>query len=163
VTRIALIPGCLALLPEYRSLGDPVAELRGAVSTATGWLGGQVEIVGSAQGGRVAAAALASRAEHGEAERSILVTLNGSASRTEKAPGYFDPRAEPFDADLRAALTTADADALRGIDAALGAELGADLAALAELADLVAGAELVSVDFDEAPFGVQYWVLRWQS
>jgi len=158
-----LIPGCLALLPEHASFRDPVAELRAAVETATSWLGGAVEIVATEQGHRVAVAALAARTTSAsDVERSVLVVLNGSACRTEKAPGFLDERAEAFDAALGAALTTPNPQALRQIDGALGQELWADVATSPQLADLLDGARTVSVDHDAAPYGVQYWVVRWE-
>jgi len=162
---VALVPGVLALLPEYASLRDPIAELRAAIDTATSWLGGDVEIIATEQGRRVAECALAARtgaAAAADVERSILVVLNGSACRTEKAPGFFDERAEVFDASLRAALATPAPEALRQVDVTLANELWADVAALPQLADLLTGARTVSVDHDAAPYGVQYWVMRWE-
>jgi hypothetical protein len=129
--RVVIIPGTLALRPEYASIDDPIPELRKAVQEAVEWLGS----------GR-------------------LVVANGSAKRTEKAPGHFDERAQGFDAALGEALRTGDLDALRGIDRALAAELWADVEALTELEDLEVTD--VQVDYDDAPYGVQYWVVRWQ-
>ena len=54
--RVVLVPGVLALLPEYASLTDPVAELRAACLAAVAWLveeGGPVTVVADAQGRRV--------------------------------------------------------------------------------------------------------------
>ena len=161
VSRVAVVPGCLALLPEYASLRDPVADLRAAAVEAVGWLGPDVDVVGTGSGRRVGESLLGAaraRATEGDAH---LVVLNGSACRTEKAPGYLDPRAEAYDASLRAALTAADAAALKEIDLDLGVDLLADVAALPTLAGLLDGATLVSVDYDDAPYGVQYWVMRW--
>lgn len=170
--RVALIPGCLALLPQNASLRDPIAELRAAVEEAAAWLGKDVEILATEQGRRVAEAALAARtSSDASAGRSVLVVLNGSACRTEKAPGYLDERAESFDASLRAALATPAADTLRRLDLALAEELWADVAVAPRLGDLLgdAGAGTVSgsartvaVDFDASPYGVQYWVIRWE-
>ncbi|WGL51182.1 hypothetical protein P5P86_14565 [Nocardioides sp. BP30] len=164
--RIVLMPGCLALLPEYASLNDPVADLRRAVLEAVSWLGEEVEIIGTEQGRRVAASALAARprvaADTGE-ERSVLVVANGSACRTERAPGFLDPRAEAFDSDLGAALREPSAAALGAVDRRLAEELWADVAALPELAALLAEARTVAVDHDVAPYGVQYWVVRWEA
>jgi len=164
---VVLIPGCLALLPEYGSLTDPVAELRAAVDAATSWLGEEVEIVATDQGRRVAEAVLAARMSNdADTERSVLVVLNGSACRTEKAPGFLDGRAEAFDESIRAALVTPAPQALRRIDGGLARELWADVAVLPQLAELLTGpgadARTVSVDHDAAPFGVQYWVIRWE-
>lgn len=162
--RVALIPGVLALLPEHASLRDPVVDLRAAVDAAVSWLGQEVEIVATDQGRRVAEAVLAARsASAGAVERSVLVVANGSACRTEKAPGFLDERAEGFDASLRAALTTPVPDALRRVDGELGRKLWADVAALPELAGLLADARTVAVDHDAAPYGVQYWVMRWEA
>ena len=55
--RVVLVPGVLALLPEYASLSDPVAELRAACLSAVSWLvdgDGPVSVVADAQGRRVA-------------------------------------------------------------------------------------------------------------
>ena len=66
---------------------------------AVGWLGADVTVLADAQGARVAEHLLASTARAGDAP-SYLVVGNGSARRTEKAPGHLDERAEAFDADL---------------------------------------------------------------
>jgi hypothetical protein len=161
--RIALIPGCLALLPQYAALADPVAELRRAVTEAVGWLGDDVEIVATDQGRRVAESALAARSDTAGEHRSVLVVANGSACRTEKAPGFLDERAEAFDAGLGAALSRPEPDRLRELDDVLAKELWADVAALPHLADLLVGARTVAVDHDATPYGVQYWVIRWEA
>ncbi|SFC67983.1 hypothetical protein SAMN04487968_109148 [Nocardioides terrae] len=166
MSRIAVVPGCLALLPAYASLRDPVAPLRVAALSAVEWLGPDVEVVGSDAGRRVGAALLDEVARAGApaqpGDRDRLVVLNGSACRTEKAPGYLDPRAEAYDALLGAALAGPDLAALKDVDLELGRELLADVEALPALVDALAGAELVSVDYADAPYGVQYWVMRWE-
>jgi hypothetical protein len=91
------------------------------------------------------------------------VVGNGSARRTDSSPGPFDARAVPFDDALSTALRAPDPAALRALDPALAEELWADTAAFGELADLLEGARLVEADLEDAPYGVQYWVLRWQS
>jgi hypothetical protein len=163
VTRVVVVPGVLALSAAYASVADPVADLRTAVTGALAWLGPEVEVVGSAQGRRLAEELLARRdaADAGDGG-SVLIVLNGSACRTEKAPGYLDPRAEEFDRTLGEALRASADDALADIDRGLGEELWADLEALPRLATLIAGAGPPVVDYDAAPYGVQYWVLRWE-
>lgn len=166
--RLAIIPGTLALLPRHASLVDPIAELRSAVSTTIHWLGPEVEVLGSEQGRRVGTELLGDRAISADAD-STLVVLNGSACRTEKAPGHFDERAEAFDATLAAALIAADPVALRAVDVNLAGELWADVEVLPGLADLLEarhrghGDWQVSVEHDAVPHGVQYWVLRLES
>ena len=54
-TKVVLVPGVLALLPEYAGLEDPVAELRAACLEAVAWLGDDVRVVADDQGARVAA------------------------------------------------------------------------------------------------------------
>jgi hypothetical protein len=149
---IALVPGVPALLPSYASLVDPVSGLRSACLAAVAVLGPRVRVVASGPSGARVAAALV--AEVGalvvaEDETGVLVVGNGSAKRTERAPGHFDARAEAFDASLRVSFD--------GIDAALAADLWADTACLAGLPPLAAA----TVTYDDAPFGVQYWVATW--
>ena len=54
MTRVVLVPGVLALLPEYAGLEDPVADLRAACLAAVSWLTDPVEVVADEQGARVA-------------------------------------------------------------------------------------------------------------
>ena len=169
MTRVALVPGVLALLPEYASVEDPVASLRAACLEAVAWLGRSPRIVADAQGARVAAALLAevvSAAESGEGgdpTHDVLVVANGSARRTDASPGPYDERAVPFDAALDSALRGPDPAALRSVDVGLAEELWAATGSLPGLADALEGAHLVGVDYDDAPYGVRYWVMRWQS
>ena len=156
-TRVVLVPGTLALLPEYAGIEDPVVDLRAACADAVGWLGADVTVLADAQGARIAAHLLASTARTGDAP-SYLVVGNGSARRTEKAPGHLDERAAAFDADLGQRL---EQGALAGIDLDLARAVWADVDAIVELAGVVPDLELERVDYDAAPYGVQYWVLRW--
>lgn len=96
---------------------------------------------------------------------ALIVVGDGSARRTEKAPGYLDERAAAFDDAVAAALARGDAAALRR-DALglLGGEqlLVSGLAAwdaVARVADDVSwSAELLYAD---APYGVGYVVAVW--
>lgn len=154
-TPTALVPGVLALLSSYRSLEDPVADLRACCLDAVGRLGPRVRVVSSAatrgSGARVGAAlvAAAGAAVVEAGETGVLVIGNGSARRTEKAPGHLDARAVAFDDALRLSF--------EGIDPVLAEELWADTACLTGLPPL-ADAEVL---YDDAPFGVQYWVALW--
>ena len=167
-TRVALVPGVLALLPEYAALHDPVADLRAACRRAVAWLaedGAEVSVLADAQGERVARALLEEAgAGGGDSGEAVLAVLSGSARRRETSPGYVDPRAVPFDDSLGAALRAGDTDALAATDVRLGEELWArGLEALPALARALAGAGPATVDYDDDPYGVQYWVLRWGS
>jgi hypothetical protein len=153
-----LVPGVLALLPEYAGLEDPVADLRAACRDAVGWLGADVTVLAGPQGRRVADHLLAETTRPGE-EASYLVVGNGSAKRRDTSPGYVDERALPFDADLGAALRGGD---LAGIDGALAGELWADTDAITRLGELLPPGCAGTVDYEADPYGVQYWVARWQ-
>jgi hypothetical protein len=161
VTRVVLVPGVLALLPEYAGIEDPVAELRAAALEAVAGLGQEVTVLADAQGARVAAHLLDATERRGGDEPSYLVVGNGSAKRTEKAPGHFDERAEAFDAALGESLRAGRPV----VDVALARELWASVEALVELGELGLDAfgslGAARVDYDDAPYGVQYWVNSW--
>jgi hypothetical protein len=163
VTRVALVPGCLALLPEYASLDDPVDELRAACLAAVAWLGEDVRVIAGSQGARVASSLLA---EVGTAPvtsgEAYLIVGNGSACRSEKAPGHLDPRAAGFDTALGTALVAGDAAALRTLDPGLAEELWCyDVPAFVRLGEVLRPGPPAEVHFAGDPFGVQYWVLSW--
>ncbi|WP_419998392.1 class III extradiol dioxygenase subunit B-like domain-containing protein [Streptomyces boninensis] len=94
---------------------------------------------------------------------ALLVMGDGSACRTEKAPGYFDERAAPFDAAAARALGAADLAALAGLDAELAYDLQASGRACWQvLAGAAEGADLRgTLRYDEAPYGVGYFVATW--
>lgn len=162
MTRAVLVPGVLALLPEYAGLDDPVVRLRTVCLDAVGWLAeaGPVEVVGSPQGQRVARHLLAVAGGSEGPGGALLVVGNGSARRTERAPGHLDERAATFDDALGLALREGDAATLAEIDPDLARELWADTAHLSRLAGLGPAS---SVDHDDDPFGVHYWVIRWDT
>ncbi|HET7196550.1 MAG TPA: hypothetical protein VFI99_16300 [Nocardioides sp.] len=162
MSRVVLVPGTLALLPEYAGIEDPVAALRATCLEAVGWLGAEVSVLADEQGARVAAHLLASTPRTGD-EPSYLVVGNGSACRTEKAPGYLDERATGFDADLARALTAPDPAALAAIDPETSAELLAATDGIRSLGDVLTPDHVATVDYDDDPYGVQYWVVRWTA
>ncbi|MFE3772402.1 class III extradiol dioxygenase subunit B-like domain-containing protein [Streptomyces sp. NPDC059122] len=100
----------------------------------------------------------------GSASRVALLVLgDGSARRSVKAPGYFDERAEAFDAGAARALGAADTTALAALDERLAADLLVSgrscwqvLAGAAEGAGL--RGQLLR---EEAPYGVGYVVAAW--
>jgi hypothetical protein len=94
---------------------------------------------------------------------ALLCMGDGSARRTEKAPGWLDQRAEPFDRSVAAALRQGDPAALHELDDGLAREL---LAAGRASWQVLAGAAAERrwhgrLDYDEAPFGVAYFVAGW--
>jgi len=160
--RVVLVPGVPALLPEYAGVTDPVADLRGACLDAVASLGTDVTVVGDPQGERVAAYLLAAADRTGD-EASVLVVGNGSARRTEKAPGHLDERAVAFDAGLGRALREGDIDALGALDRDLAADLLAVVDPIVTLAGLLPSGGRGEVLYEDDPFGVRYWVMRWRG
>lgn len=178
-----VVPSAPVLLTEYAGLADPVPDLRAAVVAAVSWLVDGADGVGVLTGdatdntGRGVADAYPTRlarqlladAGHtadtvapGDAD-AVLVVADGSARRSEKAPGHLDERSSAFDAEVGRALREGDLAALRGVDGDLGAELlAAGVPALRELASLVGEVVEATVDHDDDPYGVQYWVVRWE-
>lgn len=161
MTRVVLVPGVLALLPEYASLDDPVAELRAACLSAVSWLGPDVTVLADEQGARVGRSLLEAASHRPPAagsDTSYLVVGNGSACRSERAPGHLDERAHPFDAALGVALSSSDMD---WPSFGLGKDLLASLDGIDRLRELLPTAYQAVVDYADDPFGVQYWVMRW--
>lgn len=121
-----------------------------------GWDGDR-RYVGIPPDGEAATSRLAAAA-------AVLVLGDGSACRTEKAPGHLDPRAEAFDTAIAAGLAAGDVRAVTETDATLAAELMcAGLPVWRWLATQLAGrpvtdATLVS---HRAPYGVGYFVASW--
>ncbi|MFI6936370.1 class III extradiol dioxygenase subunit B-like domain-containing protein [Streptomyces sp. NPDC050287] len=98
------------------------------------------------------------------AERvALLVMGDASACRTLKAPGYYDERAAPFDAEVARALGAGDVAALRALDADLAYQLkAAGRAPWQVLAGAAEGAGLGgAVLYEDAPYGVGYVVASW--
>ncbi|MEZ0108281.1 hypothetical protein ABH920_002279 [Catenulispora sp. EB89] len=111
--------------------------------------------------GTVTATALANSATR----QAMLVLGDGSASRTLQAPGHFDERAESYDAAVARALATGDAAALAGLEPGLSRELHVAglpawwvLAAAATASGVEYDADLL---YDQAPYGVGYFVATW--
>ncbi|MEU1627871.1 class III extradiol dioxygenase subunit B-like domain-containing protein [Streptomyces sp. NPDC020096] len=132
--------------------------------TRTAWTAAPVEGLGV---GEPLAADRCAQLGHelaASAERvAMLVAADGSARRSLKGPGYFDQRAEPFDASVAAALGAADTAALAALDEKLAAELlAAGRAPWQVLAGAAEGAGLHGeLLYHEAPYGVGYFVATW--
>jgi hypothetical protein len=101
-------------------------------------------------------AAIASSA----ARVGLLAMADGSARRSELAPGHIDERAAAFDAETERALRDGDPDALLALDAGLARELMATgRPALQVLAGAVRPARTATeILYTGVPFGVSYLV-----
>lgn len=93
----------------------------------------------------------------------LLAVADGSARRSEKAPGHLDPRAEAFDDSVEQALRAGDSAALLGLDAALARDLLAAGRASWQVLAGAAGTAPVQAEvlWSGAPYGVAYVVARW--
>lgn len=94
---------------------------------------------------------------------ALLAMGDGSARRSDKAPGHLDPAAEGFDAAVADALAAGDAGALAALDPVEGDRLMASGTATwravgAALAGVPTTARLVHAT---APHGVGYLVADW--
>jgi hypothetical protein len=98
-----------------------------------------------------------------DATLGLLVMGDGSACRSLKAPGYLDPRAEPFDESVRSCLASGRLAGLAELDAELAAELlVAGRAAWQVLAGAVGESRGQSrLHYSNDPFGVWYPVFSW--
>jgi len=130
-------------------------------STGGGSSGGGVVSTSSTSGGSSGGGSSGGGSSGGGGGERVLVVANGSACRGEKAPGHLDERSFGFDEALGAALAAGDVAALRSLDADLGAELLAS--GIPALQGLPERAWQSTIDWAGDPFGVQYWVVRWQS
>ena len=169
IRRVVVVPPVPALLPRYASLEDPVAELRRSATSVVGAMtqdADAVAIVGDDPFAVPVARALLDAAGFAGEVRDdaevVLAMANGSAKRSEKAPGHLDARAFDLDDAVDLALRSGDPNRLAALDTSLAAELWTsglqDLTALAARLD---GAWRVSVPYADAPYGVLWWVAAW--
>lgn len=100
-----------------------------------------------------------------ERRQAMLVLGDGTASRSPQAPGHFDERAEPYDAAVARALAAADPAALAALDPGLSRELHVAGFPAWQVLAREAAASAVGYDadvlYDEAPYGVGYFVATW--
>ena len=98
---------------------------------------------------------------------ALLVMGDGSACRSEKAPGYHDPRAGAFDTEVADALAAGDPQRLAALDPVLASELRAAGRAPWQVLAAAAAASRPDRRWDavlhcaEAPYGVGYFVASW--
>jgi hypothetical protein len=182
--RAVLVPGAPALLPSYAGQVDPVAELRACCRSAVADLvatsPSRLLVVAvpplpddSARGvttstgmhvGRHLLATIGQRAEPVDgwttAPRDgdgVLFVGNGSACRSEKAPGHLDERAFGFDEALERTVRTGDAPPT---DEDLAGDLWCfDLPVFEQLHRLAEGP--AQMRYADDPYGVAYWVASW--
>ncbi|MFJ4786795.1 class III extradiol dioxygenase subunit B-like domain-containing protein [Streptomyces sp. NPDC088794] len=150
-------------LPSERRL-PPSLAVAAWLLERTGWSDAPIEGLGVGEPLAAERCIQVGRDLATRAERvALLVMGDASACRTLKAPGYFDERAAPFDAEVARALGTADVAAVKALDSELAYELKASgrapwqvLAGAAEDAELTG-----TLLYEDAPYGVGYVVATW--
>lgn len=146
------------------SPGLGVARRRGSslLDQRRGGLDGGFETVASATSSTSGGGTSSTSVGNTSPGSSVLVVANGSARRSEKAPGHLDERAAAYDSELEKALRAGDVGALRALDSGLAEELMVgNVAGFARLGELLTPGVAPEVDYADDPFGVQYWVMRW--
>ena len=165
--RIVLVPAAPGLLP-CAGLIDPFADARAAALDA---LRSALQSAGSVAVGGAEDVALSLLAQAGlrasvieEGADLVVVAADGTATRTEKAPGFFDERAAAFDQGIEEALATGDSAALAQLDEDLAEELWCrGVAGFRAMARLLPTPASARVTYADAPYGVAYWVATWTS
>lgn len=93
---------------------------------------------------------------------AVLIVGGGSARRGDGAPGHVDPRAVPHDDETARMLRTGDVRGFTDRDLETAAGLLDDLSTpMAAVGDLTAPRH-AALDYYDAPYGVAYFVARWQ-
>ena len=182
--RAALVPGAPVLLPTYAGQVDPVAELRHVCRTTVDALvstgpsrvllvAAPLRAEDSARGVTTPVGARVGRhllheaghtgdvvdspAARAGAGDAVLMVGNGTACRSERAPGHLDERAFGLDTELE---RTVRDGAAPPHDDALAEQLWCfDLPVFRRLHGLVDG--MGRVDYADDPYGVAYWVATW--
>jgi hypothetical protein len=160
--RVAEALGVSPGLGDARRQGSSLLDQRSGIDGGFETVAGATSStnVGAARGGFETVAGATSSTSVGAS--SVLVVANGSARRSEKAPGHLDERAAAYDSEVEKALRAGDAEALRGLDPGLAAELMVgNVAGFARFGELLTPGVAPEVDYADDPFGVQYWVMRW--
>ena len=96
---------------------------------------------------------------------ALLVVGDGSARRTDKAPGHLDDRAAAFDATVAAAIRAGDVGGLGGLDPSLAADLlCAGAPAWRWVANAIGDKSVVEAELlaETAPYGVAYFAGWWR-
>jgi hypothetical protein len=100
-----------------------------------------------------------------EGHTGVLLLGGGSACRDEKAPGFLDERAFPFDDRVASALVEGDASALRSLDVGLARELLVDGRSTLRLLGALFpdGPAVAELSCRDDALGVSYFVARWAA
>lgn len=165
--RIVLVPAAPGLLP-CRGLIDPFEDARAAAVEVLLEVLDSADSVAVLGSEEIAESLLRQSGFEGALVDApadlVVVSADGSATRTEKAPGFFDERAADFDKSVEEALANGDAVALAGIDPRLADELWCrGVPAFHAMAELMPNPSQADLIYSDAPYGVAYWVATWTN
>ncbi|SHG69103.1 hypothetical protein SAMN05443575_2558 [Jatrophihabitans endophyticus] len=184
ITGVAFCPQAPALDPAVgRGLDAELGPVRRACRAAVARVatsGTSLVVVGGTPGHDVATWVMtdavgheswtAAAADDGLAGRldgahpvAVVVLGDGSARRSEQAPGHLDARSAGFDEGVTAALAGGDPARLAALDGDLGCDLLAAGVPAWHAVAAALGARRFTADvlYDDAPFGVGYVVAVW--
>lgn len=191
VIETVLVLPCPPALLSPRSAGDPVAKLRAACAAAVADLPSHQSIIvlaapiSEANAARGVTEPLGHRLAHHLidvafepqltlpyaaaallelSEPSTLVVMSdGSARREETSPGHVHPDAVRFDDAIEKALREGDAETLATLDLDQAGDLWCEGAPGFRLLGEVARGRTIDaeVSYADAPYGVAWWVARW--
>jgi hypothetical protein len=91
----------------------------------------------------------------------LLVVGDGSARRTEKAPGHLDERAASFDGRVAAALAAGSPALLGALDASLAGALLVGGMPVWQAVSQLSGSWQGVLHLADAPYGVGYFAASW--
>ena len=159
VTRVVLVPGVLALLPEYAGIEDPVAELRAACLSAVGLAGPRGHGAGHRAGrpGRGVPPGRRPTTTTTGRRTSWSATVRRSGPRRRPATSTSAPR--PSTPRWASRCAPASPPSTWRWPGSCGRTSTRSWSSATWTSDL----GTAQVDYDDAPYGVQYWVMRWTS
>ena len=164
------VPVTVAVRPHGEAISAEPTNQLGVAATLGVWLLDQTTHSGSRSVLEIAIDENQKRIDEIAAEISsssdsiaLVVVADGSAARTEKAPGYLHPDAIAFDVLVEAALTTGDAQALAALDQAQAQAVISSGWPAWHVAGLAMASHDVKASFDrfDATYGVGYFVATW--
>jgi hypothetical protein len=164
------VPLTVTIDPNSRAhAGEQVDEIGVAASIGvwlldqTQWSGARSVVEIGPDESQTRLAELAIELAESASSVALVIVADGSAARTEKAPGYLHPDATHFDVLIEQALASGRAQALADLDRAQAqAVMAAGWPAWQVAALAMQGREIeASCDVADAPFGVGYFVASW--
>lgn len=156
---------------SHYAVGSGVEELPQAITigasvvVAAGWNGEvkalAIDALTTVEQRKVIAQELLAKSEN---QRTLIVAVgDGSATRTEKAPGYIQPDALAFDEAITAAIGNADRDSILRIEQSTADRLWCKGLPVWQVVSNAFAPTQSALILESAPFGVNYLVASWRA